>query len=228
MRPLRERAADDSLGRLQELVDDLHLLCPGAQAGERVHGPLRLVLVVHDLGRVTPEQRVRLVVEHESSRAVVPEHVEPPVHEHAVHVEGEGPLRPHPRQRGHAPRQLRAAIGLDQGPDAVELVVAYCRVPVRHDLRQLLPRRRRRCREIDALEQPVHRVAELRRVQRTSTRTVALPLPRRRAHARHPLGVEAVRAAVEQRDGAVRETRHRLQGRGRDHCKLVQAGRRLG
>ena len=86
--------------------------------------------------------------------------------------------------------------------DPLELLVGHRRVPRAH----LLEVGRGRRREVDQLEQPVHRVADLGRGE-------ARPSPgraagRRLAHARDALGVVAVRAALEERERGVRELPH--------------------
>ena len=56
-------------GPLEEVVDDLDLVRPGAEAGERVDEPLQPVVGLDDLLRRPLGERVRLVVEDERPRA---------------------------------------------------------------------------------------------------------------------------------------------------------------
>src|SRR5688500_10878931 len=58
----RERRRDDVLWALEELIDDLGLVCTVAKTGERIHEPLQPVLGVHDLLRIRALEGVRLVV----------------------------------------------------------------------------------------------------------------------------------------------------------------------
>ena len=158
LRPL-ERVRDDRIGSLEEVVDDLDLLRPGAEAGERVDEPLQAVVGLDDLLRAPLGQRVRLVVEHERARSLALEHVEPPVQEDAVVLEREGPLRPRSGEPGDPTGELGLAVGARRIPRSG-------RAPRRSRPGTRSARARRpaaRRGEIDELEQPVHGVADLGR-----------------------------------------------------------------
>jgi hypothetical protein len=124
-----ERCCDDRIGALEEVVDDLNLVCTRPEAGERVDEPLEVVVVVDDLlGRPLLE-RVRLVVDDERAPAVELEHVEATVEQDAVVLEGKRPLRPRAGQRRDAPRELGLAVGANEAADPLELLVGNSAVP---------------------------------------------------------------------------------------------------
>ena len=162
-------------GSLEEVVDDLHLLRAGAQAGDGVDGLLGRVLLLDDLGRVAPLEQVRLVVEHECAVALEPEHVEPAVDEDAVELERKRPLGPHASQPRDPGGERRAGIGARRTPRS-----AAARPPRRRDTSARTssdtpPARAHGRGEIDALEQPVHGVADLGRVQAAAAPSPSAP-----------------------------------------------------
>ena len=79
----------------------------------------------------------------------------------AVVLERERPLWLGTVERRDAPRELRLAIRGDEPPDPLELLVRHARVPGPHHLEVGGDG----AREIDELEQPVHGVADLGRLQ---------------------------------------------------------------
>src|SRR5438128_2559517 len=89
----RERRADDRVGSLEEVVDDLHLLRAGAEARKRVHEALQPVVLLHDLFRRSLGERVRLVVDDERAAVRAMEDVDEAVDQHAVVLERELHLR---------------------------------------------------------------------------------------------------------------------------------------
>ncbi len=110
----RERRRDDAFRILEEVVDDLDLLGPRAETGDRIHGLLGRVLLLDDLGGIPTTQRIGLVVENECLRPIHPEDVEPPVHEHAVELEGERPLRADALECSDPRGKRRARVGMDE------------------------------------------------------------------------------------------------------------------
>ena len=208
---------------LEEHVDDLDLVRPRAEAGERVDEPLHAVLVLHHLVRRQLTERVRLVVDDERAPARRMEEVEETVEEHAVVLERERPLGLHAVEIGDARGERGGAVGLDEPPDPLDLVVRRLRVPRPH----LLGIRRSRRSRIDALEQPVHRVAELGREQAACTVVVPLAGNCDRpalAHPRDSLGKEAVGAALEERDRAVGEAANVVERRRGQRLERGQNG----
>ena len=153
------------------------------------------------------------------------EHVENAVEEHAVVLEGKGALGRDALEDRQSPRERRAAERLDEAADPLELFGAGGRIPGEH----LVERRRLGSGEIDALEQLVHGVADLARRETAPAGDAAAPVDG--PESREPLGVEAVRAALEQRERAVGEPTHAL-GRNDDRLERRQqwhdGRRRLG
>ena len=199
---------DDGVGALEEVVDDLDLLGPGAEARERVDEPLQPVLGLDDLLRRALGERVRLVVEDERPRPVAMKDVEPSVQEDAVVLERERPLRPAPRQASRsAARGRNSQYDATKRGDPRQLLVGHRRIPGAH----LLDVRQRGRGQVDELEQAVHRVADLGRDQPASPGD--RPVRVRGPHAGDPLGVVAVRAALEERERAEREPAHVVQRR---------------
>ncbi len=112
--------------------------------------------------------------------------------EHAVVLEREVPLLGDAVESGHAGSELRRAVRLDQGSDALDLLVGRLRVRAAN---ALLPARRERGRcEVDVLELRVHGAADRRPRQALVTDGCDVE----RAHARDALGEVAVRARLEQ------------------------------
>ena len=77
----------------------------------------------------------------------------------AVVLEGERTLRSGAAQRPNSPRKLRLAIGIDEAPDPLELLVRDIGIPAANEVRQI--RGWGRLFQVDALEQTVHRVPDL-------------------------------------------------------------------
>ena len=130
------------------------------------------------------------------------EDVQPSVQEDAVVLERERPLRPGSRERRDPPREVGLAVRRDEAGDPRQLVLGHGRIPGTN----LLDVRRRGRRQVDELEQAVDGVPDLGRGQPAlpGNRSVRVRGP----HAGHPLGVVAVRAALEERERAVREPAH--------------------
>ena len=136
-------AAHDRVGPLEEVVDDLDLLRPGAEAGERVDEPLQAVVVLDDLLRRALGERVRLVVEHERLRPVALEHVDPAVEQDAVVLESERQLGGRALERGDAGAELRLAVRGDETADPLELLVGHGRVAGADELGEVVGHGRR-------------------------------------------------------------------------------------
>ena len=198
------------------MVDDLDLVHTGAEARERVDEPLQTVVGFDDLLRRPLRERVRLVVEHERPPLLDVEDVEAAVQEDAVVHERERPLGARAREPRDPPRQLGAAVGLDERTDPRQLVVGDRGIPRPH----LLQLRRSRRGQVDDLQQAVHRVADLGRDQ------TGLPgdgsVRPRLTHPGDALGVVAVRAAFEERERAVGKTAHVVQRRLRQRLDRRQ------
>ena len=211
---LDEGGGDDVPRPLEELVDDLHLTGARAQAHDRVHEPLQVVLRLDDVGRRAAVEHVRLVVDDERAPISEVEHVYAAVEENAVVLEGEGPLRRRTGQRGDARGKIGGAVRRGQRADPLQFVVARERIARANERLEVL--RDAGCGQVDPLEQPVHGVADLGRGER------GLPLagPAGRAHSRDSLRIEAVRAALEQREGAVGEPTDPVGGRSGDGLEL--------
>ena len=111
---------------------------------------------------------------------------------------------------------VRVAVGGDERRDPLHLLVRHGGIP-RSDLLDL---GRLRPAEVDELEQPVHGVADLGRRQpaRPGDGSARVGRP----HAGHPLGVIAVRAALEERERAVREAADIVQRRLRQRLEWSQ------
>ena len=128
--------------------------------------------------------------------------------QHAVVLERERPLGPRARR---APRSARASsesqYASTNARDPLELLVGHRRVP-RRARRSTSGARGRR--EVDELEQAVHRVADLGRLQARPPPGASAALL---AQAGDALGVVAVRAALEQRERRVREAPHLVERR---------------
>ena len=126
-------------------------------------------------------------------------------------LERERPLGPRARERGDPRARAPSRSTTSTKPrDPLELLVGDRRIPARAPCSSR-PGGDRRC-EVDELEQPVDGVADLGR------REPALPgaASRARRAARmpdDPLGVVAVRAALEERERAVREPAHVVERR---------------
>ena len=124
-------------------------------------------------------------------------------------LEGERQLGGRALERADPRRQLRLAVRGDEAADPLELLVGDGRVAGADELGEIVRHGRRA--QVDLLEQRVHRVADLGR------REAGLPGngPGRVGwpQADHPLGEVAVRAALEQRERAVREPAHAVQRR---------------
>ena len=194
------------------MVHDLDLLGPRPEARERVDEPLEPIVGLDDLLRCALGERVRLVVEDERARPVTVKNVKAAVQQHTVVLERERPLGRRPCEIRDPPRQLGFAVRGDEERDPVELLRGDTRIPRPH----VLDPGRDGCGKIDELEQPVHRVADLGRRQPAGTATRG---GRHLAHPGHTLGVITVRAALEERQGAVGQPAHlvqRRQGNGRD------------
>ena len=124
--------------------------------------------------------------------------------------ERERPLDLHALQTCDARGKRRVAVAANVPGDVLDLGLRHGRIPDVDEGVEVL--RNGRPGEVDPFEQPVDCVAHLGRVEREPT-TTAGRRPARGAHARHPLGVVAVRATLEQRERAVREPRDALERR---------------
>src|SRR5205085_106040 len=113
-------------------------------------------------------------------------YVEPPVQEDAVVLECERTLGRGRRESREPRRQLGLAVAGDEAADPLELLAGSTGVPGP----DLLDVGRQGRSEFDLLEQPVRRVADLRRREPRLARDPAALV--HRAQARKPLGVEAV------------------------------------
>ena len=124
------------------MVHDLDSLTAGAEARKRVDEALQAVLGVDDVCRVSAVEAVRLVVEHERLGAAAPQDVEPSPDDDAIVLEGERSLGAHAGEQSDPPGELGADVGLDEGPDALDLVGRRRRVPTEHTLLEILRERR--------------------------------------------------------------------------------------
>ena len=201
------------------MVDDLDLVHTRTEAGERVDEPLQAIVGLDDLLGRSLGERVRLVVEHQRPRPLDVEDVEPAVQEHAVVLERERPLGPGARQRRDPLRQLGVAVAVDERRDPRQLLLRHGRIPRAH----LLQIGRRRRREVDELQQPVHGVADLGRDEPRLARD--RPVRTRLPHPGDALGVVAVGAPLEERQRAVGEAAHVVQRRLRQRLDRRERGR---
>ena len=173
--------------------------------------------------RLPSVERVRLVVEDERPHARAPEHVEPAVHAGRRRARTRTAARPaRPRARRCA-RRRRLAVGANVPGDVLELGVRHGRVPGADEVVEVRGRSAGRGRPVRAAGGP-------RRPSRSDGAAEPHPAAGRAhgdgPHARHPLGVVAVRAALEQRERAEREPRDALERRIRHDRELPQARRR--
>ena len=211
LRPLEDRR-DDCVGALEEVVDDLDLVGTCAEARERIDEPLQAVVVLDDLVRGPLLQRVRLVVDDERAAAVELQDVQAAAQENAVVLERERTLRARAGEGRDAARQVGLAVRAHEAGDPLELLVADARIPTLHERDEIVGRQR--LLEVDELEQPVDGVADLgcRKPGRPGRRVALV----RRTHADDTLGVVAIRAALEQREGAEGEPAHSVERRSRN------------
>ena len=217
----REGRRDDGVRPLEEVVDDLDLLRPGAEARERVDEPLQPVVGLDDLLRRALGERVRLVVEDERARA------RRGGGRPAVRAGG----RRRARTRTAAPAaRLRArrsaARASEPQYDATKPRSASAPRRSRPDTRRAPARR-------PAARAPRRSTSSSRRWTASPTSVAARPLcpatvavRRPRPHAGDPLGVVAVRAALEERERAVREPAHAVQRRLRQRLDRRELRRR--
>ena len=160
----RERRRDDGIGVLEEVVDDLDLAGSRAKAGERVDGLLGRYSVLDDLGRVTSD-----AARSSCSRARAPAP--------SIQRTSRRPLTSTPSSSKANGRSGRAPSSAAIRAASAEPEYARTSSPTRASsssvtagtsrARALRARRhgRRGRREVDALEEPVHGVADLGRVQ---------------------------------------------------------------
>ena len=203
----------NGVGALEEVVDDLDLFGPGAEARERVDQPLQPVVRLDDLlGRALLE-RVRLVVEHERA----------------------GPFAP--RRRGaRAAARRRARTRTAARAPLPSVAIAPGELGARSTRR-----RRRSIRASsspvtsgyqlrttdtsgsagDAGRPPRGDGVRRRRFPSPSARRLAEPRHAARA-GRDALGVVAVRAALEERERRVREPSNPVERRHRHRHELGQ------
>ena len=127
------------------------------------------------------------------------------------------------RVGGQAACDLGVAVRADERPDARDLLVGRGRIPRAHDFRERL--RRPRVGEVEPFEDHVRHVADLGRGQ-PGLATAVAERRLRFAQADDPLGVEAVRAHLEQGERAVREAADAVLRR-RGHGKQLGQLRRL-
>ena len=118
-------------------------------------------------------------------------------------LEHERPLGTGAGERREPLGQRGRAVRVDEDGDTIELVVSHVRIPVADGGIEIRARRSRRVVERHELEQAVHCIADLGRGQARASPPVAPTGSRREAE--NALGVEAVRAALEERERAVRE-----------------------
>jgi hypothetical protein len=162
----RQLGADEArghgrVGPLEELVDDLDLLGPGTEAGQRVDEPLQVVVALDHLFRRGVLEHVRLVVDDHRARPVEVENVEASVEEDSVVLEGERPLGRRPLERGDPGGQLRVAIRADEPGDPLQLLVGRGRITRAHGFGEVVRLRRPRIAEVEPLEQEVDAVPDL-------------------------------------------------------------------
>ena len=115
-------------------------------------------------------------------------------------------------------RQLGAAVVVHERRDPGQLLLRHGRIPRAH----LIDVGHRRRREVDDLEQPVHRVADLGREEPRLPRDGAVRP--RLPHPRDTLRVVAVGAALEERERAVGEASHVVQRRLRQRLDRRERG----
>src|SRR5207244_4687902 len=108
--------------------------------------------------------------------------------------------------------------GADEGTDAIELLVTDAWIPAAHALDEIVGRQR--SLQVDDLEQAVDGVADLgcREPRRARCRTTLVG----RTHAYDPLGVVAVRTALEQRQRAERQSANPMKRRRRHVGQWLQ------
>ena len=181
----------------RERVDDLDLLGAGPETGEGVNEPLEPVVRLDYLCGRSLAEHVRLEVDDEGPLAHPLEDVEAAAEQDTVVEERERALGPHPVEPREPAGQWGVAIGADEGGDSFELLVTDGGIPRRDDREVGRPGIGR----LDQLEQPVHRVPDLRRCQ-PAARPLALPTL---TQAGDPFGVVPVRTALEERERRVRE-----------------------
>src|SRR5215218_8524000 len=213
LRPLVRRR-HDGVGTFEEVIDDLDLLSSGAEARKRVDEALDAILLLDGLLRRRVLQHVRLVVDDERAAILPMEDVEPAVEEHAVVLERKRPLDRGLGERRDPAGELRVAMGGDEVSDALELFVGDARIPSSN----LLKVRWRGIREVDQLEQAVDGVSDLRRGE---PRLAWNPATRVRwPEPDDTLRVVAIRAALEEGEGGVRQRPERVQWWRRDLGQL--------
>ena len=224
-----ERRRDDRVGPLEEVVDDLDLVGPGAEARERIHEPLQPIVALDDLLRRPFGERVRLVVDDERAGAVAPEHVEPTVEQHAVVLERE-------RALGHRARQASRCARASS-----DVQYASTNASIRSSSSSETSGYQSRTTDTSGSAGADRSTSSSRRCTASPISVaVSPPSPTRQraallAQARDALGVVAVRAALEQRERRVGEAPHLVERRGRQRRQLGQAvaarrrrGRQLG
>ena len=184
--------ATTASGALEEVVDDLDLVGAGAEARERVDEPLQPVVGLDDLlGRALGE-RVRLVVERRA-RAAPSRHSTSsrPCSSTPSCSNANGRSGSHPGSVAMRARELRLAVRVDERRDPRELLVGHRRVPAAHELD--VGRRGRS--QVDELEQAVHRVADLGRLQAASPPGTSRAPRAGRRRARRSSGRSSARTA---------------------------------
>jgi hypothetical protein len=118
-------------------------------------------------------------------------------------LEDERPLRPRVREAREAAGEPRRAVRVDEARDAPELVVGDLRVPAADRSLELRALRRRRRSERDELEEAMDGVPDLRGREGARRCRPADGFPSRQSQ--DAFRVEAVRAALEECERAVRE-----------------------